>query len=196
MGHRKDMGRVTSDMLRAIPGCPHYLACSDGRILSLYSMSWLEPHLDKSTGYLHVSISEEGKVSTRSVHRLIAEAFLPKESDMLVVNHKDEDKLNNTPGNLEWATVAENIRYGTARKRASETAGIEALRESAARAREIRSKRHERPVVNIDTGRVFPSIRDAAHAMGLRKTGIWGACNKRQKTCGGYRWAYEVETAL
>lgn len=195
MGHRVDMGSITSDMLRAIPSYPHYLACSDGRIFSLYSMSWLSPHLCKPTGYLQVSICEGGKKMTRNVHRLIAEAFIEKPSSDLVVNHKDEDKLNNKPENLEWIPLAENTRYGTARQRAAKTAGIEALRESAARARAVNMKLHERPVIDLDTGKTYPSIRDAAQATGLRRTGIWAACNKKQKTCGGRRWAYESEVA-
>lgn len=187
MGHRVDTGHVTSDMLRAIPDYPHYLACSDGRIFSLYSMTWLQPHLCKTTGYFQVSICEDGKKMTRHVHQLIAEAFIEKPSSDLVVNHKDEDKLNNKPENLEWIT---------ARQRAVKTAGIEALRESAARARAVNMKMHERPVIDLDTGKTYPSIRDAAHATGLRRTGIWATCNKKQKTCGGRRWAYESEVAV
>ena len=195
MGHRVDTGHVTSDMLRIIPDCPHYLACLDGRIFSLYSMAWLQPHLCKTTGYLQVGICEDGKRMTRNVHRLIAEAFIEKPSSDLVVNHKDEDKLNNKPENLEWIPLAENTKYGTARRRAAKTVGIEALRESAARARAVRMKLHERPVIDLDTGKTYPSIRDAAHATGLRRTGIWATCNKKQKTCGGRRWAYESEVA-
>lgn len=184
---------ITSDMLKPIPGYPHYMACSDGRVFSLYSMSWLQPYLCKTTGYLQISVCEGGKKMTRCVHRLIAGAFIEKPSDDFVVNHKDENKLNNHPENLEWIPLAENTRYGTARLRAAETIGIEALRESAAKARAVNMKLHERPVIDLDAGKTYPSIRDAAHATGLRRTGIWAACNKKQKTCGGRRWAYESE---
>lgn len=190
MGSRVGAGELTSDMLAPIPGCPHYIACKDGRIFSLHSMDWVAPTMSKRTGYLQVSICEGGKKLTRGVHRLVAEAFISRDDPSLVVNHIDEDKTNNSVENLEWVTCAENINHGTARKRARETVGIESLRESASRARAEYMRMHERPVTNVTTGQTFPSIREAAQAFGLRRTGIWGACNKRQKTCGGFEWAY------
>ena len=43
-----------------------------------------------------------------SVHRLVAEAFLPKEEGRDFVNHKDRNRLNNHYSNLEWVSMAEN----------------------------------------------------------------------------------------
>lgn len=187
---------LTSDDFKPIPKHPHYMASRDGRIFSLYTMKWLSPVYSKNTGYLQVAICEDGKKMTRSIHRLIAEAFVPNDDPSLVVNHKDENKTNNNAGNLEWVTTRENVTYGSAIRRRVESAGIENLRESAARAREARMKAHAKPVVNIDTGVVYGSVGEAAAALNLRRTGIWGSCNKRQKTCGGYRWKYESETGV
>lgn len=156
-------------------------------------MRWLAPTLDKTTGYLHVSVCENGEKQTERMHRLIASAFIDNPDGLVCVNHKNEDKTDNRPSNLEWCTYQYNVSYGTARKRAVETVGIEALRESAARAREIRIRAYRRPVRNVNTGRVFESIRKAADEYGLRQTGIYGACTKRQKTCGGYQWEYADE---
>jgi hypothetical protein len=41
------------------------------------------------------------------VHRLVAWAFLGEQGE-LVVNHKDHNRQNNTPGNLEYITAREN----------------------------------------------------------------------------------------
>lgn len=67
-------------------------------------------------GYLRVGLSRAGHARTMPVHRLVAEAFLGPRPHGLTVNHKDGDKRNNSPGNLEYVTSAENrlhaIRLG------------------------------------------------------------------------------------
>ena len=66
-------------------------------------------------GYLMVSINPlEGKRRYRSVHRLVAEAFVPNPDNLPEVNHKDECKTNNLPENLEWCDSKYNTNYGTA----------------------------------------------------------------------------------
>jgi hypothetical protein len=38
-----------------------------------------------------------------------------------IINHKDEDKQNNTVENLEWCTNQYNINYGTTREKISQS---------------------------------------------------------------------------
>lgn len=64
-----------------------------------------------SKGYLVVSIYYNGKRFTKKVHRLVAEAFISNPENLPVVNHKDFNKTNNTPSNLEWCTVEYNTRH-------------------------------------------------------------------------------------
>ena len=52
-------------------------------------------------GYLIVVLSKNGIHRTRTVHRLVAETFIPNESNYPQVNHKDENKTNNNVTNLE-----------------------------------------------------------------------------------------------
>jgi len=51
-------------------------------------------------GYSQVKLSVDGKTFIRSVHRLVAFAFLAHATPELQVNHKDLDKLNNHVANL------------------------------------------------------------------------------------------------
>ena len=65
-------------------------------------------------GYLEVSLSIDGKKYYCRVHRLVAEAFIGPCPDGMEVNHKDGDKLNNTPENLEYITHADNVAHAHA----------------------------------------------------------------------------------
>jgi hypothetical protein len=57
--------------------------------------------------YLHTSLSIGGAVKTKSVHALVAEAFIPNPMKLPEVNHKDTNKRNNSIKNLEWMTRSE-----------------------------------------------------------------------------------------
>ena len=68
----------------------------------------LRQHITKC-GYVQVWL--KGKLQT--VHRLVAEAFIPNPDHKETVNHKNEVKTDNRLENLEWMTRRENIQYGT-----------------------------------------------------------------------------------
>ena len=76
----------------------------------------LKPVYDKN-GYLKVFLCKNGKGTYFRVHRLVAKTFIPNPDNLPCVNHKDEDKTNNYPYNLEWCTDEYNKNYGTAIKR-------------------------------------------------------------------------------
>lgn len=63
----------------------------------------LTPH-KTNRGYLRVDLYSNGKSRHHSVHRLVAEAFIPNPNNLPQVNHKDENPLNNHVDNLEWCT--------------------------------------------------------------------------------------------
>ncbi len=71
-------------------------------------------------GYLSVILYKNGKMKKFYVHRLVASAFLPNPQNLPQVNHKDENKTNNSIENLEWCSCKDNINFGTGIKRRAE----------------------------------------------------------------------------
>ena len=61
--------------------------------------------------YLFVVIYKEGIPYHCSLHRLVAEDFIPNSENKSQVNHKNGKKSDNYYTNLEWATQVENINH-------------------------------------------------------------------------------------
>ena len=111
---------------REIPGYDgRYFVSSFGNVKAVYK--WvknkekiLSPMLNKD-GYYQVNLSKKRKITHHRIHRLVAMAFVENPNNYEMVNHKDENKLNNHVDNLEWCDHTYNIRYGTRTKRCFET---------------------------------------------------------------------------
>ena len=62
-------------------------------------------------GYLRVRLLHLDDDFTRTVHRLVAETFIPCDDPNLTVNHKDGNKRNNNLNNLEWVDRSEQMYH-------------------------------------------------------------------------------------
>ena len=87
----------------------------------------MKQHVQKG-GYLRVCLHKNKQKTSFLSHRLVYEAFhgkLPifehkgkgRCGEMLEINHRDENKQNNSIDNLELVTRLDNIRYGTRSRR-------------------------------------------------------------------------------
>ena len=124
-------------------------------------------------GYLYVNLHKDGRHKTITVHRLVATAFISNPSNLETINHKDEDKTNNTISNLEWMSKKDNINYGTRNKRVAE-----------ALSKQVK-------MFDKKTGELletFPSTREAERITGIYHSHISKCCNGKLKSAGGYIW--------
>lgn len=103
-------------------GYPNYEVSNLGEVYSLNHGFISENRINKQ-GYRRVRLYANGKKKEMLVHRLVAFAFVdnPNKEEWNIVNHKDENKLNNRFDNLEWCTNEYNLTYGTAIQRRVET---------------------------------------------------------------------------
>jgi hypothetical protein len=77
----------------------------------------LRPGTNGKKGYLMVFLCLNGEREARTIHTLVAEAFLDPRPPGQVVRHRDGNQRNNAATNLEWGTRGENeldkVRHGT-----------------------------------------------------------------------------------
>ena len=120
-GEKKDLDQVmlSKEIWKTIPGYEGIYEISDlGNLRSLDRISAngrnLKGKLLKQTtgssGHKFVALYKEGRGSTRTIHQLVAIAFLGHEpcGHSLVVDHIDNDKLNNNLNNLQLIPNREN----------------------------------------------------------------------------------------
>ncbi len=151
-----------------IRGFPNYLISSWGRVYNYKFDRLLKLRLD-THGYTQVNLSRLGKTINKSIHRLVAEHFVPGWDDGLEVNHIDGDKTYNNERNLEWVTSSMNKQH-------SYDTGLRIARKI--------------PVKVVETGDIYESILACANAVGLTPGGVKYALRFRTKTRNGLSFRY------
>ena len=71
--------------------------------------------------YITVTLYKDKKRYGKSLHRLVAETFIPNPDNLLEVNHINEDKTDNRVDNLEFCDHKYNVNYGTIKDRIRDT---------------------------------------------------------------------------
>lgn len=132
-------------------------------------------------GYIKVTLCNNGKLKGYLVHRLVAEAFIPNPSNLLQINHKDENKENNNANNLEWCSSKYNMNYGNRNEKA---------RLSITK---LKGKKVEQYDLDDNFIKEYLSINSASKQFGHKGDNIRCCCKGKQKTAYGYKWKYVDE---
>ena len=173
----------TLEEWKSIPGYEGlYEISNQGRVKSLERIDangvkrgGIRKNSISARGYSVIQLFKDGKAKYFFVHRLVAAAFIPNPRGHEFINHKDENKTNNSADNLEWCNAEYNNNYGTRIEKVAKKMGV--------------------PVVAIDkkTGvrEKFFSINEAARKTGASARHIYRVLHNQRKTTKGRYWKYE-----
>lgn len=139
-------------------------------------------HIDRN-GYIFFRFSIDGKLHNYSIHRLVAEAFIPNTKCFDYINHKNENKSDNRVNNLEWCSAEYNSNYGTCQQRRSS---------SVKEMRRNRSISIDQYTINGDFIKHFSKKGEIDDA-GFCLKSILKVCRHNQETSGGFVWRFSNE---
>ena len=141
------------EIWKTIPEYPNYKVSNLGRVINIKKNKLMT--ITKHNRYCWVKLSRDNIPKNIRIHRLVAQLFIPNPNNYSCINHKDENKVNNSVDNLEWCTQLYNNIY----RNKAITIGLK-LRDSNPR---------KKAVQQILDGKVintFKSIREAARFLG------------------------------
>lgn len=181
------MAKVIGEVWKPIPNYEGFYEVSNmGKVRSVYRYKRVLKPMISNTGYERVDLFKNKHREQFSVHRLVAMAFIDNPNAKPFVNHKDENKLNNSADNLEWVTHVENCRYGTAITR--RTQNLDYLNRKVNNANQIAAC--SKTIIQCEKdGTFIRKWRSASECS--RETGIPISCIRRsatgeRKTAGGF----------
>lgn len=157
--------------MKDIPGYEGlYAVTSCGKVWSYRNKKFLKPRANRH-GYLIVTLCND-KHKTYTIHRLVAQTYIPNPENLPQINHKDENKTNNCLQNLEWCDVKYNSNYGTRNKKISNS--------------------HKIPILQYTLDGEFVREWPCAIDIGrVAQTNIISCLKGRTKTAYGFIWKYK-----
>jgi hypothetical protein len=151
----------------------YYLVSADGAVFSMIKNRFRKSVINESTGYATMVLSNpsNGFRQTKTLHRIVAEAWIPNPDNLECVNHINENKLDCHSTNLEWCSKHYNNTYNGKTQRCCKKVAQ----------------------INISDGRtlkVWDSARQV-HKSGIANyKNVSAVCRGKRKSAGGYKWRF------
>ncbi len=167
-----------------MPNYSDYVIFSkQGLIWSKKRNKWIGAK-NKKSGYWYCTLcSDDGKIWTNLLHRIIWIACNGEIPTDMQVNHRDENLDNNSVSNLNLLTQKENNNWGTRTERAAK----------AMKGKFINRKDQSKAVGMYKNGvliMTFPSTMEVQRQLGLNNSSISQCCNGKQQSHKGFQWQY------
>lgn len=125
--------------------------------------------------YLVIGLFKDKRRYAKSVHRLVAESFIPNPNKYPIINHKDCNGHNNNIENLEWCTQYFNANYEPTKAN---------MRSSAAKDRGIHIIKRD---INGNIICEYESIREASRALHICRQTVNAILNNKTTINYGYK---------
>lgn len=127
---------------------------------------------------------KDGVYKRKTVHRLVATAFLPNPNNEPQINHIDENKRNNCVSNLEWCDAKYNNSCYTKNHR-----------KRVGKGRIVRNgKRKKLKILQMSLDgtpiKVWENSRTVFLETGMSDWSVSQCCRGIWKTAYGYKWQY------
>lgn len=167
---------------------PDYYITDNGDVYSRKTGRFikLKQETNKKTGYNYIQLCKDKKVFMKTVHRLVAEAFIPNPENKCDVNHINGVKTDNRVKNLEWTSRSENMKHS-----------FNILGQKPTwRDKKGKDNPHSKIVLQIKNNTIIAAFyggKEAQRNTGVPQSNIWKCCKGKRKTAGGYQWKYKEE---
>ena len=174
-----NLGRVKS-FDRWVKGSYNGLQFKKGKILK------------PSIGHFYFQVSLvniNGEKNSYTIHRLVAESFLPNPENKTEIDHIDTNPLNNNVENLKWCTHKENMNNPiTKQKRCGDNHPKPFLGKFG------KENPHSKPILQFTLDgkliRKWECFKDVERELGLHHPNILKVIRGDRNHTGGCKWGY------